>query len=131
MKYFSPNFNDNFYFRFECTISACHTIWQTRNFYLVLVTLPARVCALAEAVPLRVLPEVHEVAADSEEAHHEVCLETSARHRNLQKGNKYLLTLFIRNNSIAKYVVFFHSQDSFFYRNSKTDLTVNVIDLEG
>jgi len=48
-----------------------------------------------------------------------VCLETSARHRNLQKGNKYLLTLFIRNNSIAKYVVFFTRKIHFFTETAK------------
>ena len=53
--------------RFQQTITPGDSVWQVRDLHLVLVALPARVRQTAEVVPLRVLPEVHEVV-DSPQA---------------------------------------------------------------
>ena len=72
--------------RIVCQVTAVHPVRQTRDFHLVLVALPARVRLPAQAVPLRVLPQVHEVEADSAASHPEVLLASPARHRDLPEG---------------------------------------------
>ena len=67
-------------------LSALDPVRPLRDQHVVLLALPARVRPPAEALPLRVLPQVHEVQAHPGTACGEMSVEAPARHGDLPKG---------------------------------------------
>ena len=82
----SSPFNTFRCYRIKCAFAAGYSVRQARDLDVVLVALSPRVRQIAETIPLRVLPQVHEVEAYSQETRDQVWLEASAGNRNLPKG---------------------------------------------
>ena len=81
-----PRLTKFYYFRFKCSVSARHSVRQTRDLDLVLFALSSRVCSVAKIISLRVLSQVHEVEAHPQASRDQVQLAPSTGNWNLPKG---------------------------------------------